>query len=180
MPCPLSRWAAHASPRRRSGLGPDRQERRRSHDLYGERNSVRAHGDALRVRLLFDYAQMQQDPDTLIEHRSMIEIASVDCRGRRLAAIEATSYARNMGKGRAVVVNEQAPDTALRYVKAAPASIDDRVVTFACSRPAARVSASRRGSANRRTIPRPSSGRCSASSACQRRNPRSKPPTWRW
>lgn len=100
--------------------------------FYGERNSVRAHGDALRVRLLFDYAQMQQDPDTLIEHRSMIEIASVDCRGRRLAAIEATSYARNMGKGRAVVVNEQAPDTALRYVKAAPASIDDRVVTFAC------------------------------------------------
>jgi hypothetical protein len=100
--------------------------------FYGDRGSVVPHGGAFRVRLLFDYAQMQQDPDTLIEHRSMIELASVDCLGRRLAAVEATSYARNMGKGAAVVKNERVPDPSLSYVRATPASVDDRVVTFVC------------------------------------------------
>lgn len=100
--------------------------------FYGDRKSIKPHKGALRVRLLFDYAQLQQDPDTLIEHRSTVEVASVNCRDRRLAAIEATSYAKNMGRGAAVVVNERVPDPGLRYVKATPGSIDDEVVTFVC------------------------------------------------
>jgi hypothetical protein len=85
------------------------------------------------VQLLFDYTELQQDPDTLIEHRSTIELASVDCRDRRLAAIEATSYSRNMGRGTAVVQNPPDPGGRLRYVHAAPGSIDDKVVTFVCT-----------------------------------------------
>ena len=100
--------------------------------FYGDHKSIEPHKGALRVRLLFDYAQLQQDPDTLIEHRSTVEIASIDCHDRRLAAIEATSYAKNMGRGAAVVVNERVPDPSLHYVKATPGTVDDKVVTFVC------------------------------------------------
>jgi hypothetical protein len=102
-------------------------------NFYGDRSSIVPHGHLTQVRLLFDYAQLQQDPDTLIEHRSTIEVASVDCSGRRIAAVEATSYERNMGRGRPVVRHEPPTDGLVRFVKAAPASIDDKVVTFACT-----------------------------------------------
>ncbi len=88
------------------------------------------HGSARRVRLLFDFKQLQQDPDTLIEHRSMVETASIDCRRRTLATIDATSYAEHMGRGRAVVT--QASAQPLKPVVAAPGSIDERVVDFVC------------------------------------------------
>lgn len=101
--------------------------------FYGDRSSIVAHGHLTQVRLLFDYAHLQQDPDTLIEHRSTIEIASIDCTDRSIAAVEATSYERNMGKGRPVVRNDRPADGLVRFVKAAPASIDDKVVTFACT-----------------------------------------------
>jgi len=107
--------------------------------FYGDPDSIVAHGGHVRVRLLFDYAQLQQDPDTLIEHRSTIELLAVDCAGRRIAPMQATSYEANMGKGRPVVRNAPVAEPALRFVKAAPASVDDKVVTFACrSRPGRR------------------------------------------
>jgi hypothetical protein len=40
---------------------------------------------------------------TLIEHHSMVEAASIDCRRRTLATIEATNYAEDVARGRAVV-----------------------------------------------------------------------------
>ena len=101
--------------------------------FYGDPKSIVHRGDALRIRLLFDYRELQQDPDTLIEHRSTVELASVECRNRRIAAVQATSYSRNMGRGRKVIAGERVPDERLRYVVAKPASIDDKVVSFACA-----------------------------------------------
>jgi hypothetical protein len=59
---------------------------------------------------------LQQDPDTLIEHR--VEMASIDCQRRTPATIDASSYAENMGRGRAVVT--QTWPQALKQVVAAP------------------------------------------------------------
>ena len=87
-------------------------------------------GSPRRVRLLFDFSKLQQDPDTLIEHRSMVEGASIDCQRRTLAPIEATGYAENMGRGRAVVT--MASPQPLKAVAAAPGSIDARVIDFVC------------------------------------------------
>ena len=101
--------------------------------FYGDSKTIVHRGNALRIRLLFDYQELQQDPDTLIEHRSTVELASVECRNRRIAAVQATGYSRNMGRGRAVVAGERVPDERLRYVAAKPSSIDDKVVSFACA-----------------------------------------------
>jgi hypothetical protein len=101
--------------------------------FYGDPTSVVRHGDARRIRLLFDYRELQQDPDSLIEHRSTVELASVECANRRIAAVQATSYSRNMGRGQKVIAGERVPDERLRYVAARPASIDDKVVSFACA-----------------------------------------------
>jgi|SRR5579871_273743 len=101
--------------------------------FYVDPASVRKQGSVRRARLLFDYKQVQQDPDTLIEHRSTVEVASIDCGHHRLAPIEATSYAGNMGQGAAVVVNEAVAESRLRYVDAAAGSIDDKVVSFVCA-----------------------------------------------
>jgi hypothetical protein len=103
--------------------------------FYGDPKSIVQHGDALRIRLLFDYRELQQDPDTLIEHRSTVELASIECANRRIAAMQATSYSRNMGRGQRVIAGERVPDERLRYVAAKPASIDDKVVSFACTAP---------------------------------------------
>ena len=100
--------------------------------FYADPKSMSRHGHKVRVRLLFDYAQVQQDPDTLVEHRSTIELASVDCSGRSIAPVQATSYERPMARGRVVARDERVPEASLRFIKAAPASIDDKVVTFAC------------------------------------------------
>ena len=51
-------------------------------NFYVDAESVAAKGPTLRVRLLFDFSKVQQDPDTLIEHRSTIEIAFLDFLGQ--------------------------------------------------------------------------------------------------
>jgi hypothetical protein len=99
-------------------------------NFYLDAKSVAARGSTRRVRLLFDFSKVQQDPDTLIEHRSTIEMALLDCRRRTIAPIEAISYAENRGSGRAVV-STKSPEP-LRHVVAEPQSIDERVVNFAC------------------------------------------------
>jgi hypothetical protein len=98
--------------------------------FYMDSESVAAKGSTRRVRLLFDYSRTQQDPDTLIEHRSTIEMALLDCRRRTIAPIEAVSYAENKGRGRAVV-STKSPEP-IRHVVAEPRSIDERVVDFVC------------------------------------------------
>jgi hypothetical protein len=99
-------------------------------NFYMDAKSVVAKGSTRRVRLLFDFSKVQQDPDTLIEHRSTIEMAFLDCRRRTIAPIEAISYAENKARGRAVV-STKSPEP-LRHVVAAPQSIDERVVDFVC------------------------------------------------
>jgi hypothetical protein len=98
--------------------------------FYLDAKGSMMHGSPRHVRLLFDFKQLQQDPDTLIEHRSMVETASIDCQHRTLATIEATSYAEHMGRGRAVVT--QTSPQPLKPVVAAPNSIDEHVVDFVC------------------------------------------------
>ena len=98
-------------------------------NFYMDINGVVVQGSIRRVRLLFDFSQVQQDPDTLIEHRSVVEVASIDCRHHSLAPIEATSYSENMGRGRTVLRSAPAQP---RPVIAASASIDERVIDFAC------------------------------------------------
>lgn len=83
-----------------------------------------------RARLLFDFTSVQQNPDTLVEHRSAVEVASVDCRRHALAMIESTDYAMNMGRG-AAMTKMKSPQPA-RYVVAASGSIDERMVDFVC------------------------------------------------
>jgi hypothetical protein len=99
-------------------------------NFYMDAKSVAAKGSIRRVRLLFDFSKVQQDPDTLIEHRSMIETALLDCRHRTIAPIEAVSYSEDMGRGRPLV-STKSPQP-LRHVVAAPESIDGRVVDFVC------------------------------------------------
>ena len=72
--------------------------------FYGERDSLVVRGPMRRVRLLYDYRLVQQDSETFIENRSTVALASIDCRNRKLAAIQSTSYAGNMGKGTVVVI----------------------------------------------------------------------------
>jgi hypothetical protein len=99
-------------------------------NFYMDAKSVIVRGSIRRVRLLFDFSKLQQDPDSLIEHRSIVEVASIDCRHHALAPIEAISFAGNMGRGRAVVT--MASPQPLRHVVAATASIDERVIDFVC------------------------------------------------
>jgi hypothetical protein len=99
-------------------------------NFYVDARSVAAHGSTRLVRLLFDYAQLQQNANTLVEHRSSVELVLIDCRHRAIAPIEAIHYGGNMGHG-GVVARETSPQP-LRQVLATPASIDERVVDFVC------------------------------------------------
>ena len=99
-------------------------------NFYMDAERVAAKGSTLRVRLLFDFSKVQQDPDTLIEHRSTIEIAFLDCRRRTIAPIEAISYSGNKGRGRPVVFDEISTTASPR--RRGPQSIDERVVDFVC------------------------------------------------
>ncbi len=99
-------------------------------NFYMDAKSVVVHGTMRRVRLLFDFSKLQQDPDSLVEHRSIVEVASIDCRRHALAPIEAVSFAGNMGRGR-VVVTMPSPQP-VRHVVAATASIDERVIDVVC------------------------------------------------
>jgi hypothetical protein len=99
-------------------------------NFYMDAKSVAAKGSTRRARLLFDFSKVQQDPDTLIEHRSTIEMVFLDCRSRTIAPIEAISYSDHKGLGQPVI-STKSPEP-LRHVVAAPKSIDGRVLDFVC------------------------------------------------
>src|SRR5262245_27464973 len=94
-------------------------------NFYFDATIVVEHGAMRSVRLLFDYTRLQQDPDTLIEHRSTIELASIDCLHHTLAPVKAASYDGNMGHGR-IVVEATSPQP-FRQVTATLGSVDERV-----------------------------------------------------
>ena len=97
-------------------------------NFYTDVESVAAKGSTRRVRLLFDFSKVQQDPDTLIEHRSIIEIAFLDCRRRTIAPIEAISFSENKGRGRPLV-STKSPQP-LRHVVAAEGQWHQRGTTL--------------------------------------------------
>jgi hypothetical protein len=90
--------------------------------------------DSLRtVRLLYDYAQTQQNPDTLQQILSTIELASIDCRTRRIAPVQSANYAGHKGTGAIVSNSVTVPKEQLRYVTAAADSLDEKVVKYVCA-----------------------------------------------
>jgi hypothetical protein len=102
--------------------------------FYMDSASIVVAGGTRRARILYDYQQTQQDPDTLVEHRSMVVMASADCLHYRLATVQSITYAANMAKGKVVARSLAFPDEELRYVTVAPASgsVDARVMKSLC------------------------------------------------
>lgn len=100
--------------------------------FYGDPKSVVVRGTMRKVRLLYDYKLLQQDPDTFVENRSTTALTSIDCRNRKLAAVQSTMYAGNMGKGKVVVKSVTLPESDLHYVEVASGSIDEKVLNHVC------------------------------------------------
>jgi hypothetical protein len=102
--------------------------------FYKDAGSVTVARGTRLVRLLYDYQQIQQDPDTLMEHRSTIVLVSADCRNHRLASVQSTDYAANMGKGKLVVKSRSLPPEQLHYISVSPSSgsVDDKIMKSVC------------------------------------------------
>jgi hypothetical protein len=101
--------------------------------FYADSASLAIHDTLRTVRLLYDYAQIQQNPDTLERHISTIELASIDCKSRRIAPVQSTNYAGHKGAGAVVSKSVSLPKEQLRYVTAAADSLDDKVVKYVCA-----------------------------------------------
>jgi hypothetical protein len=100
--------------------------------FYGDPKSLVVRGPMRRVRLLYDYKLLQQDPDTFVENRSTTALTSLDCENRKLASMQSTMYAGNMAKGKVVVKSATLPESDLHYVEGAAGSIDEKVLNYAC------------------------------------------------
>jgi hypothetical protein len=101
--------------------------------FYADSSSLAIHDTLRTVRLLYDYAQTQQNPDTLERNLSTIELASIDCNSRRIAPVQSTNYAGHKGAGAVVSKSASVPKEQLRYVTAAADSLDDKVVKYVCA-----------------------------------------------
>jgi hypothetical protein len=101
--------------------------------FYADSSSLAIHDTLRTVRLLYDYAQTQQNPDTLERNLSTIELASIDCNSRRIAPVQSTNYAGQKGAGAVVSKSASVPKEQLRYVTAAADSLDDKVVKYVCA-----------------------------------------------
>jgi hypothetical protein len=104
--------------------------------FYKQLHSVITRDHKRRALILYDYTQVQQDPDTLLEHRSTVVVALADCASYKLATVQSTDYSDNMAKGKVLRETAAIPDEALRYVSVARASgsLDDAVMKSLCSR----------------------------------------------
>jgi len=87
--------------------------------------------DRVSLDLLYDYRDVQQDPDTLLSHRSAWVAVTVDCRNRALRMGDMRKFGENMARG-PVVERTHASD--VRYREARPDTMDDAIVRFACKR----------------------------------------------
>jgi hypothetical protein len=101
--------------------------------FYADSTSLAIHDTLRSVRLLYDYAQTQQNPDTLERNLSTIELASIDCKSRRIASVQSTNYAGHKGAGAVVSKSVSVPKEQLRYVTAEADSLDDKVVKYVCA-----------------------------------------------
>ena len=101
--------------------------------FYGDPASLVVRGPMRTLRLLYDYRLLQQDSETFIENRSTIAVTAIDCQSHKLAGVQSTSYAKNMGKGSVVEKSVTLAESDLHYVAAVPGSIDDKVVSYVCA-----------------------------------------------
>jgi len=68
-------------------------------EFYVDAANIR--GSARRsVRLLYEYQQVQQDPDTFDEHRSSVVSAVIDCLKPQIAVTKIENFVAPMGRGR--------------------------------------------------------------------------------
>jgi surface-adhesin protein E len=86
-------------------------------------NHVRA------VRLLYDYREVQQDPDTLEEHRSSIVSALVDCATSRIGVTKSENFSDPMGRGKPT--NKTATQDPEMHV-VAEETIDAKILDAVC------------------------------------------------
>jgi hypothetical protein len=101
--------------------------------FYADSTSLAIQDTLRTVRLLYDYAQTQQNPDTLERHLSTIELASIDCKSRRIAPMQSTNYTGRKGAGAVVSNSARVPKEQLRYVTATADSLDDKVINYVCA-----------------------------------------------
>ena len=106
--------------------------------FYAEAKSLTKHGSLRSLRVLYDYLQTQQDPDTLVRNLSTIEVLSVDCENHRMAPVQSTSYAEHRGAGAVVGKSASLAPAQLRYVAVAAGSLDEKVFKYACASSGAR------------------------------------------
>jgi len=96
--------------------------------FYIDRAGIR--GERMRtVRLLYDYRDVQQDPDTLKEHRSSIVVSRIDCAGRRIGMIRSEDFTAPMGRGKR---ESHAASGQPEMRPVAGGSIDAKIIRAAC------------------------------------------------
>src|ERR1700761_1933626 len=105
--------------------------------FYAEPKSLAIKADQRTMRWLYDYRQIQENPDTLVENLSALVTVAADCENRRLATVQSTSYAKHMASGEIVGVSKTLPPSQLRYVRVTKDSVDEKVLKYICSAKAA-------------------------------------------
>jgi hypothetical protein len=103
--------------------------------FYADTASMTQRGNLRRFRILYDYRQVQEDPDDLTVSLSMTVLASIDCRQQLLGVERLTRYSANMAQGS--IVSRSAPDKRIAYRKVAPGSIDEQTLKFVCGKASA-------------------------------------------
>ena len=68
-------------------------------DFYIDRAGITG-SDPRSVRILYDYRDVQQDPDTLVEQRSSIITARIDCRHSTITIIQSRDFGERMARGK--------------------------------------------------------------------------------
>jgi hypothetical protein len=99
--------------------------------FYGDPATLTVQGPIRRIRLLYDYKQVQQDPDTLVNMRSQSVLVSLDCVDHRIGPVQEIRYADNMAQG--AVVGKSKPTTRVTYKEIAPDSINMKVMQYTCA-----------------------------------------------
>jgi hypothetical protein len=99
-------------------------------DFYVDKSSIKG-GHERTGRVLYDYRNVQQDPDTLEEHRSTVVSARVDCVAPRLGVIRSANYADAMGRGKAI---DLASTATPEMHAVSSGTIDDQIRAAICAK----------------------------------------------
>jgi hypothetical protein len=100
--------------------------------FYADTGSMTQRGAFRRFRLLYDYRQVQQDPDDLTSSQSMTVLASIDCRQQLLGVERLIRYSANMAQG--AIVSRSPAEKKIAYRKVASGSIDEQTLKFVCGK----------------------------------------------